>query len=114
MTGWGFPWEEWPKDLQDEYSYNPKAARELLVQAGYSKGFKTNIVVDSDADLELIKIIKSYFAQVGIEMEIRITKPADWLDFVRRDHKHDQLAHRTGGSPLGHTSAPSHDLVQYA
>jgi len=114
MTGWGFPYEEWPKDLQDEYSYNPKAAGKLLAQAGYPRGFKTNIVVDTDADLELIKIIKSYFAQVGIEMEIRIMKPAEWLDFIRRDHKHDQLAHRTGGSPLGHTSAPSHDLVQYA
>ena len=23
MKGWGFPYEEWPKDLKDEYAYNP-------------------------------------------------------------------------------------------
>jgi hypothetical protein len=27
-------------------------------------------------------------------------------------HKHDQMAHRTGG-PLGHTSAPNRDLTLY-
>jgi len=27
MTGWGFPYEEWPQDLKDEYAYNPAAAK---------------------------------------------------------------------------------------
>jgi ABC-type transport system substrate-binding protein len=113
MTGWGFPYEEWTQDLKDEYIYNPWMSRELLSSAGYPHGFKTNIVVENNADLDLLKIIKSYFAEVGIDMEIRTLKTAEWNDFVIINHKHDQMAHRTGGSPLGHTSAPSQDLAQF-
>ena len=25
LKGWGFPYEEWPQDLKDEYAYNPSA-----------------------------------------------------------------------------------------
>ena len=38
----GFPYEEWPQDLKDEYAYNPTAAKKLLADAGYPNGFKTN------------------------------------------------------------------------
>ena len=27
LKGWGFPYEEWPQDLKDEYAYNPAAAK---------------------------------------------------------------------------------------
>jgi len=40
----GFPYEEWPQDLKDEYSYNPTMAKEILADAGYPDGFKTNVV----------------------------------------------------------------------
>lgn len=113
LSGWGFPYEEWPNDLKEEYAYNPKTAKDLLAKAGYPCGFKTNIVAGTDADLGLLEIIQSYFAAIGIDMEIRTLDNAEWLDFVKKEHKHDQLAHRTGGSPLGHTSAPVHDLAQY-
>ena len=113
MTGWGFPYEEWPQDLKDEYTYNPQKSKELLAEAGYPHSFKTNIIVGTDADRVLLEMIKSYFAQVDIDMEIRTLENKEWLNFVKKDHKHDQLAHRTGGSPLGHTSAPSHDLTQF-
>jgi len=113
MTGWGFPYEEWPQDLKDEYTYNPQKSKKLLADAGYPHGFKTNIIVGNDADRVLLGMIKSYFAQVNIDMEIRTLENKEWLNFVKKDHKHDQLVHRTGGSPLGHTSAPSHDLAQF-
>ena len=109
MTGWEFPYEEWPQDLKDEYAYNPPAAKQLLADAGYPNGFKTNIVADTESDIGMLRIIKSYFAQVGIDMEIRIMEPAAWVDFVQKSHRHDQMAHRTAG-PLGHSSAPHLDL----
>jgi len=112
MTGWGFPYEEWPQDLKDEYAYNPAAAKKLLADAGYPHGFKTNIVVDAAADLGMIQIVKSYFAAVGIDMEIRTMATGEWIKFVLTGHEHDQMAHRTGG-PLGHTSAPNRDLSLY-
>jgi ABC-type transport system substrate-binding protein len=109
MKEWGLPYEEWPPDLKDEYAYNPAAAKALLAEAGYPNGFKTNIVVDKAADTNLLGIVKSYFAQVGIDMEIRMMQTDAWVDFVMIGHRHDQLAHHPGG-PLGHTSSPNHDL----
>ena len=36
----------------------------------------------------------------------------EWQEFVAKGRKHDQLAYHAGG-PLGHTSAPYHDLLQF-
>ena len=104
MKGWGFPYEEWPKDLKHEYSYDPDMARQLLAEAGYPKGFKTNIVIDTSADMELFQIVKSSFYQIGIEMEVRPMESTECTAFVEA-RKHDQLVFRPYG-PLGHTYAP--------
>ena len=52
-------------------------------------------------DLDLLPVIKSYFADVGIDMEIRKMDAATWNDFVRVGRKHDQLAY--GAGTLGRT-----------
>jgi len=110
--GFGFPYDEWPQDLKDEYAYNPAAAKKLLSDAGYPNGFKTNIVADTAGDIDLLKIVQSYFARVGINMEIRPMESDAWASFVAIGHKHDQLAHRANG-PLGHCSAPLRDLTRF-
>ena len=97
--GWAFPYEDWPQDLKDEYAYNPTAARQLLADAGYPNGFKTNVVADVTADLKLLQIVKSYFARVGIDMEIRPTSS---------NYKHDQLAYP--GASLGLDVEPFRQL----
>ena len=58
MKGWGFPYEDWPQELKDEYAYNPAAAKKMLADAGYPNGFKTNIVVDTTTDMDLLKMVK--------------------------------------------------------
>jgi peptide/nickel transport system substrate-binding protein len=100
MKGWGWPYEEWPQDLKDEYGYNPTMARQLLADAGYPHGFKTNVVTKATADLELLKIVKSYFSEVGIDMEIRAMDSASEAAFINA-HKHDQLAFRGRIGKLG-------------
>jgi len=109
MKGWGFPYGEWPQDLKDEYAYNPANARALLADAGYPKGFKTNIVVDPSADIDLLQIVKTYLAEVGIDLEIRVINTSDWGAFVKVGHKYDQLVHAPTGL-LGHTAPPIDQL----
>jgi peptide/nickel transport system substrate-binding protein len=111
LKGWGLPYGEWSQDLKDEYAYNPAAARQLLADAGYPKGFKTNIVADATWDLDILPVIKSYFADIGIDMEIRILDGAAWNDFVRIGRKHDQLAY--GAGTLGRTHVPMMQLHRF-
>ena len=104
MKGWGFPYEDWPQQLKDEYAYNPQAAKQLLADAGYAHGFKTNVVADTTWDMELLQLVKSYFADIGIDMEVRPMESADCSAFVEAG-KYDQLLYRQYG-PFGHTYPP--------
>ena len=111
MKGWGFPYDEWPQDLKDEYAYNPTEARKLLTEAGYPHGFKTNVVFDTAGDLALMQIVKNYLLHVGIDMEIRPMETNAWSAFINA-RKHDQIAHHPAGH-LGHTSSPLRDLDRF-
>ena len=111
MKGWGFPYPEWPQDLKDEYAYNPMEAKKLLAAAGYPDGFKTNIVADASWDLNLLQLVKSYFAQVGIDMEIRIMDSPSFFAFVKVDQKYDQLAY--GGGSYGRAHMPIMQLHRF-
>lgn len=109
LTGWGFSYEDWAQELKDEYAYNPKAAKKLLADAGYTTGFKTNIVANTAADMDLLQLVKYYFADIGIDMEIRPTESTDWVDFVVTNRKHDQLAY-AAVTPFGHAYEPIRQL----
>jgi len=109
LKGWGFPYEQWPQELKNEYAYNPAAAKKLLAEAGYPNGFKTHVVVDNKADLNVLQIVKSYFAAVGIDMEIRPMEGGDWFALVLKDRKYEQLAVCTM-SPYGHGYKPVRQL----
>ena len=105
MKGWGFPYQEWPQDLKDEYTYNPIKAKKLLAEAGYPNGFKTNIVADAAGDMDLLQVVKTYLARVGIDMEIRPMDSVSWYNYVLLGHKHDQMSQRSEAAQ-GHSYDP--------
>jgi peptide/nickel transport system substrate-binding protein len=111
MKGWGFPYEEWPQDLKDEYAYNPRVAKQLLAESGYSNGFKTNIVVDTSSDMKLFEIIKLSFARIGIEMEVRPME-SNACTALAEGRKFDQLVFRQYG-PFGHCYAPFQAITRF-
>jgi ABC-type transport system substrate-binding protein len=110
MTGWGFPYEQWPQDLKDEFTYNPTAAKKLLADAGLPNGFKTNILVDTNFDVDMMTVVKSYYAAVGIDMEIKTLPPANWNAFVGTGHNQDGLA---GNYDLGKTTEPLSQIGKF-
>jgi ABC-type transport system substrate-binding protein len=105
-VGWSWPYQEWPQALKDEYAYNPTAAKQLLANAGYPNGFKTDIVADSAGSIDLLQIVKSYFAAVGIDMDIRTMDTASWTTFVVAKKQQDQMAYREGSGTLGNINSP--------
>ena len=112
MTGMGWPYDLWPQDLKNEYSYNPTAAKQLLSDAGYPTGFKTNVVAQTTSDMDLLQIVKSYFAAIGIDMSIKTMDPPAWNAFVLVGRKYDQLATRPTGS-LGLQYEPIRQLTKF-
>ena len=110
--GWGFPYAQWPQDLKDQYAYNPTAAKQLLAAAGYPNGFNTDVVADSAGDLDLLQVVKSYFAAVGVNMLITPMDTASWSAFVQSGHKQDALAYKSSGS-IGFSYEPIRQLDEF-
>jgi peptide/nickel transport system substrate-binding protein len=112
MTGFGWPYDQWPQNLKDEYAYNPALAKKLLSDAGYPSGFKTDVVAQmSAADMDLMQIIKSYWSAIGVDLEIRPMESAAWTSFVRTTMKHDQLVASNGC--LGLCTEPTRQLQRF-
>ena len=90
LFGYYVPFDEWPAELQAEYTYNPDEAKRLLAEAGYPNGFDTNCVASASYDIEFLKILKSYLAKVGINMEIKVMDHTSFTSFST-SNKHDAI-----------------------
>jgi len=104
LTGFAVPYEDWPEDLKKEYSYNVAEARKLLTEAGYPNGFKTNCVAPADQDYKIAEVLKSYFKEIGVDMEIRVMERAAYSAFLSAG-MHDQMAFSDGMGGLLWTPA---------
>ena len=111
MTGMGWPYDQWPQSLKDEYAYNPTAAKQLLADAGYSV-FHTNVVAQTTSDKDLLLIVKSSFSAIGVDMSITTMDPPSWNAYVLVGRKYDQLASRPTGS-LGLQYEPIRQLTKF-
>jgi peptide/nickel transport system substrate-binding protein len=69
------PVEELPESTRKLFEYHPDEARQLLAEAGYPDGFKTSIVLTA-ANVDMMSIIKDYWADVGVELELIVKEPA--------------------------------------
>jgi ABC-type transport system substrate-binding protein len=113
LTGWGWPYSQWPQSLKDEYTYNPTNAKALLAAAGYSSGFSTNIICTSDCNFDLMAIVQSEFADIGIKMSIQSMDPASWNQYVTRNHQQDAIVARNQAC-VGRVSPMFVNLVKFS
>ena len=92
MTGWGLPYTQWSADLQAQYAYNVPKAKALLTAAGYPNGFNTDIDVDSKCDTALLEIVKSYWAAINVNLNIKPIDDSSFPGTVIFGHTYDALA----------------------
>ena len=102
LTGWTYPYSAWSDSLKATYDYNPTKAKQFLTAAGYPNGFKTSIVAGATGDLDLLQIVQSQLAEVGITMTTT-TYDAASLNTLLRSFKQEALAF---GGKLGFTFPP--------
>jgi peptide/nickel transport system substrate-binding protein len=102
-------YKEWSADLQEGYSYNVDKAKQLLKEAGYPDGFKTNIVTGNSSDMNFLQIIKAQFLDIGVDMEIKSMETTVAQDYVRA-LKHDQMYYTTSSAVM----PPTMSLVVWA
>ena len=114
-TGYAYDYADWSQTLKDEYTYNPTAAKKLLADAGYPNGFNTNVVTASTINqgafqtpLNVLETFKSYFSEIGVEMEIK-AMDSTVMETYLREGKHDQMASQGGGA----TFPPTRSIDQW-
>jgi peptide/nickel transport system substrate-binding protein len=57
------------------YQYDPKEAKRLLAEAGYAKGFKTQLTATSGLGRDLVdatQLVQRYLKDIGIEAELKL------------------------------------------
>lgn len=61
-----------PSDLDNYYAYNPAKAKQLLAEAGYSKGLTLTIIpTPIGVDQSLTQIAQQDWKQIGVNLEIK-------------------------------------------
>jgi len=111
FKGYTLPFSEWPDELKAEYTYNPEGAKKLLDEAGYPNGFKTNVVASgTNEDTELLEIIKAYFKDIGVDMEIKLFADLPSKQAFTNAGKHDQMQ---SSNSIGVAAPPSMGLQRW-
>ena len=111
ISGWGWPYDQWPAAQQAEYAYNPTNAKALLAAAGFPNGFSTTLYFDSNNDADLLGIVQSEEAAVGINITLNAMPSATINSFVTTS-AWNGLAQR-GVGLIGRILAPLRVLPEF-
>ncbi len=60
------------------YGYNLEKAKKLLAEAGYPKGFKTELLCPSDQPKELCEAISAYWSMAGVQAAVKVMDYTAW------------------------------------
>ncbi len=88
---------EMPASVKELFEYHPDKAKQLLAEAGYPNGFKTELICNS-TQADYYSIIKDYWDDVGIELELKVVE-AGALRAVQTGRTHEHLVTSSTGPP---------------
>jgi peptide/nickel transport system substrate-binding protein len=73
LTAWSLPIDQLGEGAK-YYQYSPKEAKRLLAEAGYAKGFKTQLNFTGGYGRDMVdgvQLLEQYLKEVGIEVELK-------------------------------------------
>ena len=71
------PVDKLAEETREQYEYHPDKAKQLLAEAGYPDGFKTEVICYA-AQVDLLSIVKAYWADIGVDLEINVKEYGVW------------------------------------
>ena len=92
------PLDELPESVRELYEYHPDKARQLLAEAGYPDGFKSTIICYTP-QVDAISIIKAYWADIGVDIELEVKEYAVWQSVATRKTYTGMLYHYSVTGP---------------
>ncbi|MFC2014956.1 ABC transporter substrate-binding protein [Chloroflexota bacterium] len=93
---------DFPEEAKELYGYNPEKAKQLLAEAGYPDGFKTEILLTT-TQVDYYSIIADYLSKVGIEMILDV-KESGTVTAMHEKKEHKAIGIATTGPIAQFTS----------
>ena len=81
LTEWSLPIDQLGVGAK-YYQYNPREAQRLLAEAGYPKGFKTQLSVTTGLSRDLVddaQLVQRYLKDVGIDAELKLQEHGAYM-----------------------------------
>jgi peptide/nickel transport system substrate-binding protein len=81
LVEWALPIEQLGEGAK-YYRYDPKEAKRLLAEAGYPKGFKTQLWVTTGLTRDLVddaQLVQHYLKDVGIDAELKLQEHGAYM-----------------------------------
>ena len=93
VIGYSTPFEEWPEEVKQYYTYDPERAERLLDEAGHPRGadgirFSTTLEVWDWMDLNFFELAAQQFGEIGVD--VTVLTPDDVTTHVR-EHEYEGL-----------------------
>jgi len=89
------PLDKLPQSIRELWEYHPDKSKQLLTEAGYPNGFKTEIVCYA-AQVDLLSIIKAYWAAIGVDLKLDVREYGVY-NSIQSAKSHKEMLYRYGG-----------------
>jgi peptide/nickel transport system substrate-binding protein len=86
-----------PDSVKELYSYNPDKAKQLLAEAGYPNGFKTELILQAP-EVDYYSIIKDYWDDVGIDLQLDVMEAGVHFN-INQGRTHEHMITSATGPP---------------
>ncbi len=101
-NGWHTPYEQLPPEIKEIYTYNPVKAKQLLTEAGYPNGFKTEVVVSASSpeNIDRALMVKEYWRKnLNVELLLDIKEFGTFMSMYQRKTMNEMLFLGRAGQP---------------
>jgi len=77
--------KDMPDSVKELFTFNPTKAKQLLAEAGHPNGFTFKVQVNaSSTEQDLVTMVASYLAKVGVKMEIEVLEYGAYLSAMMK------------------------------